>query len=516
MVVFKLRVTGVLGLALFLSAVPGCGGSSDEAGSGTTPSSAGMAKISAFSGQRLDWKPCAKGQKALCSTVKVPLDYADPGPGNLSIAMYKFPATGKKKGSLLVNPGGPGGPGLEFAAMMARSPLSSSYDIVGFDPRGVGASGQIHCLDDAAHDAYYAAPTAPTTAEGRNQRRQAAKRLAQACGEKHLKLLPHVGTENTARDLEVMRSVLGDRKLNFLGVSYGTLIGQYYAEQYPSRVGRMYLDSVMDPALPLPKIIEDNAASSQQTLERFLDNCVTQKSCQLGGSREQAEQKVLQMVKALDATPVPVASDPRRPVTGSDLREAVLEGVGSAGEWPQLTQALVAAVKRDFSGIRDLADYSHGRGEDGKFSGEDETFLAVACNFASKDDRSHRALDQAIAEATRKSPLFGPLDMFRPCSDWPVASSVTAHEVTADTPEPILLANNSVDPETPLSWAKAAAEGLEDSTLVTNEGAGHGFLDMGPCTGKVMTDYLINGTVPKAGTVCKDTGLGKTGETVGK
>ncbi|MER7112526.1 alpha/beta hydrolase [Streptomyces sp. NPDC000229] len=493
-----------MSVAALMTAVSACDGGHPAVTTRPPPIATDMA---AFTSQRPAWKPCGGGQKALCAHVKVPLSYEDPAGGTISLALNRFPATGRKKGSLLVNPGGPGGSGLEFAAWVAQTPVAAAYDVVGFDPRGVGASGQIHCLGQAEHDAYYNAPLAPTTADGRKQRRQAAKNLAHMCGERYRALLPRVGTDSTAQDMEVMRSILGDSKLNFLGASYGTLIGQYYAERYPARVGRMYLDSVMDPARSLPDIVRDNAHSAQQTFERFVDHCLSHGSCPLGTSRRQAQDRVLQMIDKLDAQPAPAAADPKRPVTGSDLRSAIGQGIEKAAVWPQLTQALDQAATGNLDGIRQLADAAHDREDNGTFSGEDETFIAVACTLASPQQRSHQALDRAITDATRTSPVFGPLDLFRPCADWPAHAPVTPHKLTADTPGPLLLANNTVDPATPLHWAKAASQGLHDATLVSNAGTGHGFMVMGPCTQRIMAKYLTDGAVPKAGTMCKDTGL---------
>ncbi|MGZ3113419.1 alpha/beta hydrolase [Streptomyces sp. H62] len=411
--------------------------------------------------------------------------------------MNKYPATGSKRGSLLVNPGGPGEPGLGFAAQIAALNLAPDYDIVGFDPRGVGASGQLTCLAGAARTSFDRAPQAPATDEGRRQWRRAAAGLARACAAKYPTLLPHLGTENTAGDLEVLRSVLGDRRLTYLGGSYGTLIGQYYAERYPARVGRLYLDSVMNPALSLPQLIEDNAASSQQTFDRFLDWCHGRHTCtSLGPSPTGAQQRLKQMVTRLDTGPAPVKAGSKRPVTGSDLRTAIAAGIGTAQQWPDLARTLSNAAQGDFNAVRELAD-----------DRDSDTHVAVACTFATKEDRSHQALDKAVARATHRSWLFGPIDSFRPCAYWPDTSSVTAHKITTRTGGSVLLANNAFDPETPYRWATAAAAGIKGAILVRNEAAGHGFLPMGPCTRNVVTAYFHRTVTPPPGTVCKDTGL---------
>ncbi|GGZ98325.1 alpha/beta hydrolase [Streptomyces spiroverticillatus] len=527
----------VVGVALLATGCGSGGGSGKEAAASDpgTPSPVQQpvkapdpATLTAFTSQKPVWTDCPKGPElpagspkmpeGKCTKIKVPLDYAEPDGETIEIAVNKFPATGEKRGSLFVNPGGPGGSGLGFAPAipMVSPEVGKAYDVIGFDPRGVGESKAVECLDTAAKDAYYAAgPTPRPTADGKAAWRKAAKAMADGCEAKSGKLLPHVGTENVARDIDVMRAVLGEKKTDYAGVSYGTLLGAYYAEQYPEHIDRMYLDSVMDPARTLPGIIEDNAASFQKAYEAFLARCAEDKDgdqepCPMGKDPKATDAAIQKLAKDLEAKPVAAKSDPKRPVSGSDLRDALTEGLGQAASWPKLTKTLGSALKGDLDGVREDADGAHGRKEDGSYGSTDQSYLAVACQFATDEDRSHEALDAALVKATKKSALFGPVDTFRPCADWAAKSAAPAREIKTSGTQPILLAQNTGDPATPLAWAQAAQKMLGGSALATNEAFGHGYLTAGACTMKVFGDYLAKGTVPGAGSECHDSGMNQS------
>ncbi|MFF4147058.1 alpha/beta hydrolase [Streptomyces sp. NPDC001698] len=494
------------GLALLLSvgvAGTGCSGSQTPSGPAARPLPVDAGKDSWYAGQKLSWRPCPQLPAARCATLTVPVDYARPNGARLQLAVEKLPASGKKRGSLVVNPGGPGIPGRETAPALARlaPAVHAHYDIVGFDPRGVGGSSQLHCLNDAAHDAYYATDRAPDSRAGKDRLRQQALALAKACQARAGALLAHMGTAEAARDMDVLRAALSEADLNYAGFSYGTLLGQYYAERYPEHVGRMYLDSVMDPARTLPEIIIDDVVGAQKAYEAFLAHCTKRPSCPLGDDQAAADRRITQLVTRLNSHPLAAKTDPARPVTGSDLRDALVAGLTSEQGWPSLVQALASAERGDVTAVRALADDAHGRARNGVFSGADESFLAVACAFATREQRSDQALDRAVAAATAMSPLFGPIDSFRPCAHWPAASAVTAHPIKTTT-GPILLANNTGDPSTPLAWAQSAARNLHGSVLVTHSATSHGFVTLGPCPVRTMSDYLVSGTIPRTRTPC--------------
>lgn len=457
-----------------------------------------LADLAEFYEQQPVWAPCAEGSALECALVDVPRDYDDPTGDRIQLAVNRLPAANPagKIGSLIVNPGGPGGSGVGFvegAEQWAGPLLRTRYDIVGFDPRGVAASSPIDCMGDKDRDEYYADMNDAGAAE----------EYADACEEVSGDLLPYVGTENVAADLDVLRQVVGDQKLNYLGVSYGTLLGQYYAEMFPGRVGRMALDSVMDPKLSTSALVVDNAEAFDKAYDTFLGACVAAQSCPLGADVEAAREATEDLIAEADEEPLPVADQPERPATGNDIRTALQYSLLSVDTRAALTEALAAAEDGDGAGIRALADDARGY-QDGQYDNSDLAHTAVVCLWTTDDQRTDDAVESVIVDATEKSAIFGPSDVFRPCSSWEAEATVAPHEITAPGTPEILLLNNTGDPSTPLKWAEATAAQLDNAVLVLNEGDGHGAFMKGPCTYSILEQYLIAGSTPDPGIACHD------------
>ncbi|CAM5550274.1 proteinase [Streptomyces spiroverticillatus] len=483
---------------------------------GTSTSTAPEARpadLTAFHTQKPDWTPCPGNGPAtpppgfLCTTIKVPLDYSAPDGDTLGLFVTRRPATDRahRLGALFVNPGGPGSPASPYAygAPETFSPeVAARYDLVGVDPRGVGDSKPLPpCLDAKAMNAYTAIDTTPDDAVEADRLRASARAFAEGCGKSAGKLLPYVGTLDVARDMDVVRRVLGEEKLHYFGLSYGTLIGQVYAERFPASVGRMVLDSNVDPALPLGSLLAQQSASIEQTFTAYLNSCSTRPTCHLPKKSADAWKKIDGLLADLDATPI--RSLPGRTLTDSDARLAAMAVTYAPSVWPMFDGALERAFQGDGSQLQILADAANGRTADGKDPEAGSAHLAVNC----ADHGEFRTPEQfaaAAQEARTTAPHFGPANVNSslPCAYWPAESSAKAHPVTAPGTPPLLVIGNTDDQATPIRWSRDVAARLANARLVTNEASGHGAYHRkaGPCLTGAVDTYLLTGTAPGART----------------
>ncbi|MET9443439.1 alpha/beta hydrolase [Streptomyces sp. NPDC006610] len=332
----RCAVTGAAGLALLGAGLPAAG----DGPSGPSPA------LDRFYRQKVAWAAC-DGMEAprdlQCGKVAVPVDYGRPGGATLELALARYRATGDKRGSVVLNFGGPGGPGVPELAYGGEDfmGLTDNYDVVGFDPRGVGRSSPVSCGDS------YESPDVPDAADEAlrdpgavlRQLEKAADRCARHSGP----VLPHIGTVNAARDLDVIRQALGDDRLNYLGFSYGTRLGAVYAAQFPDRVGRLVLDGVDTLTEPLAEQGRASAAGQQTALEDFIDWCVRDIACPFGQDARRAREEVLRLVRSLDEDPVPTAFSGA--FTGQDLVGAIGQALYSKDLWPSLERALASLVE---------------------------------------------------------------------------------------------------------------------------------------------------------------------------
>jgi pimeloyl-ACP methyl ester carboxylesterase len=471
----------------------------------TVPPSPALAP---FYAQRADWKDCGDG--FFCATVKVPIDYAQPTAGDLDLALTKLPASEPERrvGSLLVNPGGPGASGLDYARSARQAfteRVRAVYDIVGFDPRGVGASDPIDCVSDQQLDAFTAADGSPDSPAEEAGLLALSKDLADGCAQRSPALVAHVGTVDAARDMDVIRAVLGDARLTYYGASYGTFLGATYAEEFPAKVGRFVLDGVLDPTLTAEAMAEGQLGGFESAFEAFLDDCVSGSGCPVGPTVDEARAQVQGLVAAADAAPLP--SRDGRPVTQSLVVIGLLAPLyDQANGWPRLRAALAAALDDDDgSGLLSLADMYYGRNADGTYAGnQNEANLAVNC----LDRPDHATLAQTRATAARfaaESPIFGPYFAWSdlPCTVWPAPSTDHPHPIKAAGAAPILVVSTTRDPATPYEWGVSLAGQLESGRLITRDGDGHtGYTRGSACIDDAVDAYLLDGTLPPVGTVC--------------
>ncbi|MFL3868306.1 alpha/beta hydrolase [Streptomyces griseobrunneus] len=506
----------------------GGGGGGGEGGS--TPTRASTASPTATSGklatQKLEWSACSAPNVAQgggespsplpggavweCSFMDVPLDYAKPDGRTIELALIRGKAKDQKRriGSLLFNFGGPGASGVAtlpaFGADYDR--LRARYDLVSFDPRGVGRSEGVECADDAQLDALYQEDGTPDDAAEEKEFVQGQKDFIAACEENSGAELPYVGTTNAARDMDLMRTVLGDDKLHYFGISYGTELGGVYAHLYPDKVGRAVFDAVVDPTKDAEQSSLGQAQGFQLAFDNFTENCADRgDECALPGATGQEVQRwITDLLAQLEKEPVDGLGD--RPLTQTLATTGIASALYSKETWPLLEQGLDEAEGGNGALLLALADSLNGRSEDGRYDNSNAANIAINC----ADSRQRFTLEQtkAALPAFRKaSPVFGEYLGWglMSCTGWPVAGAWETPDVSAPGSAPVLVIGNTGDPATPYAGAKAMVEQLGTGVGVelTYKGEGHGaYNSKNACVQRAVDGYLLNGTVPKSGTVC--------------
>ncbi|MEU6508241.1 alpha/beta hydrolase [Streptomyces sp. NPDC046942] len=489
--------------------------------------------LSRFYRQKPAWTGC-KGpdmpKDLQCAKVTVPLDYARPRAGTLDIALARYRATGTSQGSVLLNFGGPGGPGVSELASDGRKfmDLTNGYDVVTFDPRGVGRSSPVSC-GEGGDDA--SGTTDDHTDLGHPQAllRQ-LKRTAEKCARYSGPVLAHIGTVDASRDLDVIRQALGDKKLNYLGFSYGTRLGAVYAAQFPHKVGRFALDGVDTLTEPLSEQGVAGAEGQQTALDDFLDWCTTDIACPFGQDRRAAGEQVVRLVNSLDKNPVPTGVGGT--VSGQDLVGAIGQALYSKQLWPALERALASLVQDgDTRGVLNFAAggtslpvrsgtatataYAGIRTDGGLVEPQDvpaDNLLAalMAINCADDPDRPGAAritedLKDLPARYEQASPVFGRyrLTELLMCYGRPRGTDFIRDRVKAVDSAKMLLVGTRGDPATPYRWTVETAARLGPSAVVLdNKGDGHTGYDSSPCVHRKIDDFLLYGTLPPNGSSC--------------
>ena len=478
-------------------------GKPNEAPAGDVPK--GLEK---FYKQKLAWVPCKDKPQMQCADVKVPLDYKKPGGKTIIVAMAKVPAAnGKPIGSLFVNPGGPGESGIDLvsgADKIFSKALRDQYDIVGFDPRGVGSSTAVDCVSDAELAKIADTDVDLSTPEGRQTDKAITEQEAKGCQEKSGNLLPYLGTESAARDLDVLRGLVGDKKLNYFGFSYGTSLGGMYANLFPKKTGRLVLDGALDPQFGGARMGYEQTIGFEKAFERYAEYCVKGGNCPLGSSVDAAKKKMRALFDQAFKKPFPTA-DPKRPLNRNMLKYGVMLAMYSTAYRPYLDTGLSQLIKNnDGSFLLGWYDLASGR-QGGKFknnSNEARTAINCADYPASSPSVTKRYQEKLKKEA----PLFGAgsggeeTDL---CSLLPYHPKSNPGPYTAKGSAPIVVIGTRHDPATPYHWAQALHKSLSNSVLLTWEGDGHlAYSRAGSCIQSPVDKYLLTGEVPKDGLVC--------------
>jgi len=445
-----------------------------------------------FTPDPIEWDECGAVE---CATLEVPRDYDEPDGELIEIYVVRSPATGERKGALFTNPGGPGAGGAEFAEILPLilpSEITESFDIVGIDPRGVGGSTPVDCGVDATE--LYGLDSTIDSPEDEATLLDVSQQYVDDCADKYGDLLPHVGTRDVARDMDTVRAAMGDEQLSYLGFSYGTAIGQVYADLFPDRVRSMVLDGVLELGPSGLAQADEQAAGFETALDRFVQFCDSGEGCETAGESLQAVEDVLALAERAGGIPAP---DADRPAGPGEANLGISYALYSQSLWMQLDGALADARGGDGSGLVELADGYIG-------IGAFEIYFAVNCiDFAwpTGDPDAFLAAAKATAE---HAPHFGEAlvnDYIR-CVDWPVPPTPLEATGAPGTP-PILVISTTGDPATPYEAGVRVAETLETGVLVTNEGDGHTVVADGkPCIDDLVVAYLVNDVVPEDGTTC--------------
>ncbi len=490
-----------------LLAVTGCsvldrGPEPTPVGTGDRKAPAGQEELKPFYEQDLEWGACQGGE---CATLEVPVDYAAPTGETIEIAVFRAAAKsrGKRLGSLVVNPGGPGGSGVQYAQaadFIVSRQIRDRFDIVGFDPRGVGQSAPVDCVSDEALDDFLGEDPTPDDASEEQALLDAGAAFGKGCEEKTGALLRHVSTQDAARDMDVLRSALGDAKLTYLGKSYGTFLGATYAELFPERSGRLVLDGVVAPDLTGEEVTIGQAEGFDTATKAWAQSCLDDGDCPLGSTQDEVVQTVLDELEALDENPVDGAG-------GLTLTEGwatlgVARAMYDEGMWSMLTDAIVALRSGDGEPLGQLAlDYAD-RNPDGRYTSNlMEAIYAVNCldrpeegtlaDFRALEDRAEQA-----APIWGRSLAWGGLA----CTEWPAEAKDQPRTIAAKGADPILVVGTTRDPATPYAWAQRLHEQLDDSALITHDGDGHtAYFRQNSCVDKAVDAYWLTGALPDGG-----------------
>ena len=506
-------------------------GSNTSNGSGGSNGSTGASVpkgLESFYNQDLTWTDCtddATGTAFQCATVTVPLDYDDPQGQTITVALKKLPSTSSSpRGSVFLNPGGPGGSGISLIESQAElyksgdlSEVLANYDVIGFDPRGVGQSTPITCWTPEDVEAILAGqaevPSSPLTPGSAADIVAQGSREAAACQE-HTEvpeILDHADTRSVARDMDVMRALVGDKDLNYLGYSYGTYLGAVYTELFPDNIGRVVLDSAMDPTMARQDPMEGDAAAGEQSLRTYIESQQGQAGFPLSGTTDEAVAQLATFLDGLDANPLTV-SDAVAPLNRAKAVDAIGKLVTtSPDKWPLLTEGLTQAMNaHDGTALKANADAVSGNSAPPTTEKQVveqlqglKVFSANRClDFPDAGNESN--WDAALASYHHDYSVFHSLlpqyDAF--CHGWGHTGRTEAVDVDTKATNPVLVVGILHDPQTPYPWSQTLVSRIRNSHLLSVDMYGHGATGRNACTSAKVSDFLVNGTLPSDGEVC--------------
>lgn len=499
----KVLLAAMLALALTACSVPATGTWSETEPAGDQPGQA----------RTVQWRDCHReaeriagsplsGPHAECGDLAVPQDWNKQGGPTFSVALMRLPKTGSrpKTGSLLVNPGGPGASGIELAAysgLFLPTDIRQRFDVVGFDPRGVGRSTQVACISDADKDAVTAASPDPVTQADFDAQVTLARKLGAGCQQKYGDSLGLFNTEQTARDMDAIRAAVGDPKLTYLGYSYGTLLGAVYAQLFPAKVRALVLDGAVDPRQDDVAASEGQAAGFEKAFENFAADCRKKGSgCPIGPDARATVQEALRL------PPVPGRSGETRTATNGYTMLAVVQALYVQELWPRLATAIADLRKGNPTGVFALADQYNNRDDSGHYNNQIDANNAVNC--ADEETPPATTKIRELQQTWRtKYPLFGaPLAMsLLTCAVWPAKHDPYPTGPAAGAP-PIVVVGTTGDPATPYENTAKLARMLGTGVVVTWEGEGHTAYPQTSCVRDAVDNYLVELKPPRDGVTC--------------
>ena len=458
--------------------------------------------------QDLDWEEC---DALLCADISVPVDWEDPNSESVTIAMAKLAASGRAQGSIFVNPGGPGASGNDFVEYAVTGDLSDSFDIIGWDPRGVGASTPVVCVSDAdKDDLLYGTYDEPYQTEGWiDELEVELTQFAEDCTDHTGELLAHLDTVSTAHDLELMRYLVnGDKPLDYLGYSYGTFIGAVYAELFPKNVGKFVLDGAVDPKVGSFDELVVQAVGFEDNLRAYMGDCLDGTECPFSGSLQDALTQAHDLMGSVDG--LGLTSSDGRVLDSATVGTGVAMSLYSADYWTYLTDLYSGLQAGDADPTFFLADVYNDRDDSGDYlSNSVEVYQATTCADNDWASDSASTLDR-LADIAEAAPTIGPyitlddyavLDVL--CNNWPYPVAAFPTEYDAKGSAPILVIGTTNDPATPYAWAESLADQFDAGVLITVEGDGHtAYNGENDCVNEVVDQYFLQGTVPNSDPEC--------------
>jgi pimeloyl-ACP methyl ester carboxylesterase len=492
-------------------ALAGCSFIPDEP---TRPTSSATPDVSGidealipFYGQELSWQDC--GGSFDCTTVRAPLDWESPDSGDIELSVVRQRATdGEPIGSLLTNPGGPGASGVDLIEssidFAVGEALQADYDVIGFDPRGVGRSTAVRCYDAPEMDAYlFDIPAGERgSAQWTQELTERNAAFAAACDANSDGILPYITTIQSARDMDLLRAVLGDEKLNYLGYSYGTFLGATYADLYPERVGRLVLDGAIDPQTTSLEVSTTQGIGFESALRAYMADCLGSDGCPFAGTVDDAMADLGTLMASVDRTPL--ANEDGRELGADALLTAIISALYSQDSWSYLSTALGAALEGQAGPAFQLADFYYARSGGEYTDNSTEAFTAYNCMDYPADDPAAREAAQALLD--EQAPTVAPYwnSSIDGCASWPAEPTGTRDALTADGAAPIVVVGTTNDPATPYEWSVALADQLSSGVLITRVGEGHtGYNKGNACVDEAVEAYLVDGTVPTDGVRCE-------------
>ncbi|MEV7395870.1 alpha/beta hydrolase [Aeromicrobium sp. NPDC092404] len=464
------------------------------------------AGLERFYDQKLDWDPCGR---SICTWVRVPLDYEEPAGETIRLRVKLRPALSDTDARVFINPGGPGGSGVGFVdqfASLTSKELRRERDIVGFDPRGVGRSDPVTCQTDATFDKLIAMDPDPDTLKLVDKLGDGFRKLSKACVKNSGALASHVTTEEAARDLDVLRALMGQKKLTYYGASYGTQLGATYAELFPKRSGALVLDGAVDPSRSKERQGLDQTKSFQRALKAYVADCLEGGSCPLGEDKDAANDNILELLDALEDKSIETRFD--RKLTEGAAIYGIAYAMYDPDSWDVLTTGLVRAGFGDGTVLLALSDQYYGRRQDGTYKDNSaQAFFAIRClDFPKAPDDD--TIVRRLPDYSKASPVFGGVMAWSAaeCQDWAATSEHPQQPVSAEGAAPIVVIGSTRDPATPYEWSESLAEDLSSGILVTRKGDGHTGYGVGnACVDRVVERYLVFNEEPSGPVTCDDT-----------
>jgi pimeloyl-ACP methyl ester carboxylesterase len=458
--------------------------------------------LSGYYAQEVNWQSCNKDFQ--CATLAVPIDYEKLSTGTFEIALLKYEArTSRKLGSLIVNPGGPGGSGVDYAyaAEYIFSPaILDRYDIVGFDPRGVSRSAPIRCLNDKELDANNNSDSKPDNEKEFQQILIDTKKYVEICKDKNEHLASY-STANVARDMDILREALGDKQLNYLGKSYGTYLGTLYAQFFPDKVGRVVLDGAVDPTISNFQQTLTQAIGFDQAFLSFAKDCFTKKTCSLSKAKEAAIAEMQRLFAQAAKKPLPTKSSNRTLSETMMVLGTASAMYDSETGWPKLRKAIAQAQKGYGDTFLKLADEYTGRQTDGKYPNNEFDSGAVIDCLDVDESRTVSQIRNDAKIFAQRAPLFGAYLAYGGLTCKHFAQSQEETIAPTKTTNPIVIIGTTGDPATPYEWAQGLNKLLTNSVLVSLTGEGHTGQGQGnACIDDQVDDFYITGKAPSTST----------------